>query len=278
MRLARAASAFDKTECRDAYSGKLAFYGQLGLYDDTKRDSEAGERRVLSTGPEVKLPARRVVALAGKRYILGTSYPDTYRGKVIRQGIVAHEAPYLARVQTLGQACRNQAGLQAWAAKAWIKRSADHEQSSDLVGQFHLHFSASEDIPAYRLITMGGEVHVSRAAHVGPAGTLVVFADAMPEPTIETVVFSTGSVDRIYETQAAGTTAAQIVRLRWQSIYELQSHASEKYGPKDIQVLVSTEALTPKAGMKFMASDGTWMIAAAFQRDGAWVCRAVHHG
>ncbi len=47
MRIHSAAQRFNKMPCNDGYSGTFLFNGQILLYDDSRRDSEGGERRII---------------------------------------------------------------------------------------------------------------------------------------------------------------------------------------------------------------------------------------
>lgn len=278
MRLARAVTAFDGMSCADAYTGRHAFFGQLGLYDDAKRDSEASERRVISTGPEVVPPPRRTVLAAGTRFIMGHPNPDTFAGKVHRLGWVVHEATWLSQVRTLGQVCREEVGFTAWCGRAWIKNQADAGDSSDLIGQYHLHFASVEPIATGKIVTYGGRLNLVRRAHEGPAGTLVALVDEMPEPSIETVQIESGAYDPVTEARAPGSLSVRAVRARWQSLFEYGSHLAPEFGPTDIQLAVAASVVTMTPGMTVTMSDGAWKTADAALVDDVWLCRMVRHG
>lgn len=277
MRLAKAATAFDRIECFDAYSGRSLFKAQMGLYDDTKRDSEAGQRRILSTGPLVTPPTRRVVRALGNRYILGHSSPDAHRGAVLRIGWVAHEATDLVTVLTPGEVCRSQAGFKAWAGFAWIKDLADTEHSSDLTAQFHIHFGQTEPVPPGSIVVASNRAYVIRSAHVGPAGTLITLADDMGLSAITSASVSVGTYDPITETWSSTITPTKVIAARWQSFYSYGNQSGPKFGPEDIQVLISSD-IDIKPGVTLTFSNRTWLIEAARLQDDFWMCRAVKHG
>lgn len=278
MRLTKAASSFDLMPCMDGYSGKLAFKGQLGLYDDSKRDSEATERRVISTAAGVPIPKRRVVAAAGTRFIIGHGNPDTYRGEVIRVGWVAHEAEELVTVCTLAQACLDQFTVKAYSANAWGKNAADNEQSSNLVGQFRLYFAEGEPVrPGMVVITKAG-VYLTRMSHLGPAGIQVVLADLMQGIPIAQAILTSNTMDRRTESRSTAVANIQVLRARWQSLYEYRSNVAPKFGPMDLQVVVAQEAANPTPGDTLSMVDGEWQIDSVAEDDGVWLCRAVRHG
>lgn len=277
MRLAAVASRFNRMACIDAYTGEHAFYAQLGLYDDNKRDSETAERRVLSVVPDTTLPARRVVEAAGTRFILGNGFPDDYLGSVIRTGIVGHVATDLSQIRTISQVCLNQPGFTAWAGRAWVKSLAWIEQNSNLVPQFHLHFALSEPVAAGMLASFSGRLQIVRATIIGSAGTLVATVDEVPEPAIEDATVTGGTYDPVTDTMSTTTQVVRVVRLRWQSLFEYRNNLAPKFGPEDIQVAIAASAMTPRAGMTLTLSDGTWQIASALLEGDVWLCQSVRH-
>lgn len=276
MRLQSVARAFNNTECFDAYSGALAFEGQFNLYDDTKRDSETAERRILSVAPEASLPERLVVEAAGTHWIIGHANPDTFRGRVIRVGHVVHEATALATVRSLVQFCDNAAGVQAYAGRAWVKDIGFSEQSSTLAGQHHIHLARTETVEAGHVIDFDGRFYIVRASNFGAGGTLVVMAEQMASPVIEAAVVTTGTYDQITETWSGSNSTVRMIRMRWQSLFEYRSNLAPKFGPEDIQLAVSKTLLTPVAGQPVTLSDGTWQIASVLD-EGVWLCRATRH-
>lgn len=278
MRLAAVARRFDTTVCADAYSGVELFKAQLALYDDTRRDNEVGERRVLSTAASSVIPARRVVSAAGLKWIIGKGNPDTYNNEVLRVGYVAHEATFLSQVRTLGQLCRNEVGFKAWSARAWIKNLADNEQSSDLIAQQNLHYSLTEPVKVMSICTHGTQLFIVRTVHTGPAGTLICLADEMPEPVIETASALNGTWNPVTETTSGGTVNFRVLRVRWQSLYEYGDGSSPKFGDTDIQVVIAKSSLTALPGLRLTLSDGVWQVASVISENDVWVCRAVKHG
>lgn len=276
MRLQAAANFANKTPCLDAYSGELLFHGQFSLYDDTKRDSEAAERRVLSVDPDATLPDRYVVEAAGSRWIIGHSNPDTFKGRVIRMGYVAHEATALSTIRTLDEFCTNAVGAQAYAGRAWIKNLGFSEQSSNLASQYHIHYARNESVGEGDVLTFDGEHHVVRSTVRGAAGTLICLSEHMEEPVVETGSISATSWDPVTETWSGASANVRMIRMRWQSLFQYRSNQAPSFGPEDIQLAVSKSLLTPAPGMRVTLSDGAWQIASVLD-EGVWLCRAVRH-
>lgn len=277
MRVKAAAGFFNHTVCLDAYDGTTLFYAQIGLYDDTKRDSEASERRVFSCVPGITLPARGVVEAAGTHWIIGHGNVDTFKGDVIRVGYVAHEAPDLSKIQTLDQFCTNTTGVSAYAGRAWVKDLAFSEQSSVLAGQHHIHFSQTESVAVGNIVTYNNLPHVVRITNLGPAGTLIVTAEQMPAGAVETGSFAAGTWNPVTEAWTGTPVSARVVRMRWQSLFKYLHAEAPTFAPGDIQLAVSKSVLTPVPGQTVTLSDGVWRLASVLD-EGVWLCRAVRNG
>ena len=265
--------------CADAYTGVFAFKGQLGLYDDNKRDSETHERRVLSTAPGVRIPTRRVISAAGTHFIVGHGSPDDYKGKTIRVGYVAHEATYLARIRTLEQVCLSQPGISAYAGRAWVKDSAFSQQSSKLAPEVHVHFSATETVDAALTVDFEGRLHVVRSVNAGPSGTTVAMCEEIKGSAVESgVVLTLSAYNPLTESPSSSTVVVKIVRLRWQSLFEYHDSTAPKFGPGDLQIAVAKSAATVTPGSTLVLSDGRWRVESVVGEGLVWLCRATRYG
>ena len=278
MRLHAAAKHFNRMPCNDGYTGAFLFNGQIILFDDSKRDSEGAERRILELAPEIVPPARRVVEAHGVRYIIGHGYDDSALGGVIRRKFIAHEATYLATWRTLQQVCENAAGTLAWAAKAWIKDSKEIDESSDMVGVNHLHMATTEAVAVTNIVYFDGVYHIVRKTTKGSAGTLVLTCDEVPEPAIETASLKTGAYDPINETMSITTTSVRVLRLRWQSLFEFRDTLAGPFRPEDLQVVIAKSAATPAVGATLTLSDGDYQVNSVMSETGVWVCKVARHG
>lgn len=277
MKLTTVARRADKTPCYDSYTGLLAFNGQLLPYDESKRDSETAERRILSLGPLAVIPARRCVSINGKHYIVGAGNDDMYRGEVIRVGYVIHEAVGLASVKTLIQAVQGSAGIQAHVGVTWIKNMAYSEQNSILVPQVHVHLASTEPATAGMMVVLNGIYYLIRAIYYGAGGTLSAVSDQLPTPVRETgVQVTTGVFDAVADTTSNSTTTTNVLRVRWQSLFEYHSNAAPKFGPDDVQLVID-KAVPVRPGSQVTLSDGKWVIASALDEGSVWLCRATRH-
>lgn len=278
MRLHAAAKHFNRMPCNDGYTGAFLFNGQIALYDDSRRDSEGAERRIIELAPEDVLPARRVVEAHGVRYIMAHGFDDSALGEVIRRKFVAHEATHLATWRTLQQVCENAAGTQAWSAKAWIKDSKEIDESSDMVGVNHIHMAVTEAVAVSNIVHFDGVYHIVRKTTKGAAGTLILTCDEVPEPAIETGSLKTGTYDPINEVMATTTTSVRVLRLRWQSLFEFRDALAGPFRPEDMQAVIAKSVATPAVGATLTLSDGDYQINSVQSETGVWVCKVTRHG
>lgn len=276
MDIIKAASFFDRAVASDGYTGRSLFKAQIGLYDDTKRDSEASERRIISVAAGVTPPARRVVAVNGYRFIMGKPNPDFAFGKVIRLGYVAQEAPNLTRVRSLGQVCLGAAGVEAYTGYAWVKNAAFTEQSSDLAAQFHVFFGLSEAVAAGQILTFGGSNYIVRSVNQTPADMLAALVEKTPDSSTESATLTSG-YSPVTGSFTGTPTTVQILRLRWQSWFTYGNKAKQPFGPDDIQLVVAKASYTPTPGTRVTLADGSWLVASVQPEEDAWVCRATKH-
>jgi hypothetical protein len=178
----------------------------------------------------------------------------------------------------LQQLCQNTAGVQAWAAKAWVKDSKEIDESSDMIGVNHIHMATSEAVAPTNIILFDGAYHIVRKTTHGPAGTLVLTCDEVPEPAIETATLKQGTWDPINETMATTNTSVRTLRLRWQSLFEYRDAAAHNFKPEDMQVVIAKSVATPVIGATLTMSDGDFQIDSIMSETGVWVCKVARHG
>lgn len=278
MRLHAAATHFNRMVCTDAYSGKYLFNGQIGLFDDSKKDTEGSERRILELAPGTVLPARGVVEAEGVKFILGHGYADSALGKTIRVKHVAHEATALAKIRTLAQVCTGAAGVDAYGARAWIKDSKEISESSEMIGVNHMHFSVRESLNVNDTILFEGQLHLVRKVNVGAAGTLIATCDEVGKPDVEVCSYTAVTMDPVTELKDTLVVVLTAVRLRWQSLFEYRDDLTKAFHAEDSQVVIAKSSVTPNVGSTFNLSDGVFHITSILDRPGVWVCRVARHG
>lgn len=278
MRLHAAAKHFNRMPCNDGYTSAFLYNAQLSLYDDSKKDTEGTERRIIELAPELSPPARRVVEAHGVRYILGHGFDDSALGSIIRRKFVAHEATHLATFYTLAQICANAAGTSAWAARAWVKDSKEIDESSKMVGMNHLHMATSEAVGETDIVSFDSVYHIVRKITKGAAGTLILDCDEVPAPVVENATLKTGTYNPITEVMATTTATVRVLRLRWQSLFEYRDIISPTFTPEDMQVVIAKTVATPAVGASLAMTGGDFLIDSIQDGTGVWICKVARHG
>lgn len=274
MRFKDVSAFFDKMECRDAYSNVLAFYGQIGLFDDSKRDSETAQRRIISTSATAMIPARRAVRAGGTTFIIGQGHADDFQNSTSRVGFVVHEATQLAVVQGLDEACTGAVGFGAYAARAWVKDSAFSQQSSTLDPRYHLHFSITEPVEENDVVSFDNNYYLVRSVTKGAGGFLVTSCDEMQGAVRVSATVTTGAWSATTESSSGTPTVMPVLRLRWQSLFSYGGEQSPKFEAGDIQIIVAKTNATMVAGATAAMFDGIWRVRSVVSVGGVWVCRA----
>lgn len=265
MRLADAASFFDKVVCQDAYNGVApTFLAQLDLFDDSKRDGVTVARRVLSVGPSITLPARGAFTAHGDVYILGGEHKDSFEGAVIRRKYICQKADGLGAIKTLEQAILAQAGTAAYGARVWVKDMKQVDQSSALTEFFNVFFSAAETLAIGNVVTLAGRSHLVRNAYTSEAGFALAEADELPPTAVQSITYtpSTSVYDAATDTYTGGSpVTCNALWHRFQTNFEYLRPAAAKFQPGDITVSVSkSNVASATAGDKFTMLGDTWRV------------------
>lgn len=270
MRLHAAATFFDKTVCADAYAPFDEFLGQFDLFDDSKRDGATVDRRILSVGPNVVLPARGTFTVDGETWIIGGQQSDKFRGSIIRRKYVVHRANGAALVQSAAQALTT-GGLSSFGAKLWVKDLKDLAVSSQLEGFFNLYLPAADPMPKARdVITLAGRPHYVRNAYFSAAGFNVAEVDELEADAIVQVSHLTRAYNPVSDTTSSTTASRKMLRMRWQDNYALSSAGAPKMQAGDIRGVFAKSAGTVPVNSQVVLNDGTWDILSVEDQGDCW--------
>lgn len=276
MRLAAAARHFDRLVCADAYDPLTTFKGQFGLFDDSMRDGLTVERRVLSTAPEVTLPARRAVTADGATWLLGDRQADYFKTRAIRYKYVAHVAEELVQAKTIEEALSGAAGYAAWSSRVWLKTSKEIEISSDMTNVFDLYFAKGEPLAEGTLILMSNRWHLVRSLYPSASGFLVALSDELPEPVLTTASFEQRVYQRATDSYSTTPTTVPALRIRWQSYFRYPSRGSDKFTAGDTVLAVLKSAVTVKAGDAVTVGGTNFTVNAVFDEGAVWTAHLRH--
>lgn len=249
MKLSRIASRFDTVPCRDAYDSSLIGYGQLDVFDDSKRDAYGTVRRTMSFNAQVQMPARRVIDMDTEQWIVGNGQSDFWRGSVIRRKYVIHRADGLANLHSLASFLDAAPAVQAYAAGVWLKDTKQIEVDSTPPSAWQLYLARGEGILPTQVIELGGYLYIVHSTHETTAGFVVADAERLDTDAADSVVFASVTLDPVLDTKAEVVATVPALNLRWQALYDNENPASLKYEPGDRVVVVSSAHVTaPKPG------------------------------
>jgi hypothetical protein len=260
MDLHGAATFFDTDPIHDGYSGAFLFYAQVSSFDDSSSDGATNRRRILSAGPSVVIPARRVVSLFGDRWIVGTGTPDGYGGEIIRQHFNTKRATDLLALLTPAQALSAAAGTSVYAQKMYLKDIVNSLTDSEYDTQWNIFVAPGE--PAGKgsfLRDASGRLYRVRNDYVPTEGLRILQSDELDTDAVQSCVFDTGTYDPVTETTTAGTTTVNCVQVDVPKFYRFRHLSDGQTQPGDLALFVPTSvALRP--GMTFTMAGVKWRV------------------
>jgi hypothetical protein len=276
MRLSTAARYFDKTVFQDAFVPGTQFYGQLDVFDDSKRDGATVMRRVLSVASGVAIPARRVVTAFGENWIVGTDQSDQFQGAILRTKYVVQRAHGAATLRTVAQAL-SAGGTATYGSKLWVKDVKELEVSSKLEGFFNLYLPSYETVAIGNLIQLSGRQHLVRNYLLSAAGFLEaevseLALDALTVGSYKAMSFAPATDDRT----VSSTTALNVLRLRFQDLYTYREQAQDKFQEGDLKALIrKADVATAKVNDLLSVGGEDWEILSVSDEDGS-LCWGLH--
>ncbi len=265
MKLSKAAKYFNRTKFFDAYSGEELGTGQLDVFDESKRDGLTAQRRVFEVAPGAALPTRLTIQFHGLNWLVGVTEMDAFKGAVIREKHVLHQAEGMARVSTVKQLLEATDPHEAYAARVWVKSTSEAEISSGKFNQLQIFFSRAEHIPNNSIVDMGGRLHTIMASYPATAGHLAAVAEELDTGALEVGLIKKSAMDPVTEIETDVNIPITVLKLRWQSDFTYFSQASETFKRGDMQAVALT---APANGTRITLVEGNWtVISTQFRSD-----------
>lgn len=274
MDLAAASTFFDEDPVSDGYTGTFLFYGQTASFDDSNSDGATNRRRVLSVGPTVVAPARRVIEMYGDRWIMGVGTPDGWMGEVVRQHFSMKRATDLVAVLTPGQALAAAAGTATYIHKHYFKESVNTQTNADLDTFWNVFIAPGEAAERGTILRFAdGTLFRVRNEYLPVEGLRVLQSDQLEAGCLTTASFDTGTFDPITETRTAGTAVVAALQIEPSKFYNYR-HLSDPHTSKgDLMVFVPT-SLTPKSNAIFVMDGQRWRVVTVQAEMDAWAIHA----
>jgi len=273
MRLVDAASYFDRTPVYEADGSTPLFKGQLDDYDDSKRDSGAAYRRILSVRPGTAMPATRAVRMFDLTWLVGAKETDGL-DQAHRDKYVLQRAGVKLTVNRLPDFVSGAVGQTKWADPEWLKDSHELATSSKVPQIFSVFLPLGTDVRVYDVLWYAGAAFLTMAVRDLPSG----FRAAECLELDQTVPAIASITRRTYDPVAGSFTSAASVdtpclRVRWQSLYLYSSQSDTKYQEGDTSLVVGPSV--PVSTADNVLFDGvTWQVLDVDSLGGANVIHA----
>lgn len=272
LTLAEASTYFDRTEIRDAYTGRILFYGQLDVYDDSRRDAGGAYRRILSVAPGTVLPSHRALNINGSVWLAGNAEADGLE-RLHREKYVLQRAQGLLGVSRLNDYLLGVPAAQRWGAVEWVKDGKEIDISSRFHAQSTGYFAQSDDVREYDVVETSGMLQFVTSTHQQPSGYLAATC-IETEFVRDTATLSSRVYDPAqgkYVSSVASSVPA--LRLRWQTLYEFSSEADARFRPGDCVIALPSGTVLATSDTLTLAGD-LWSVWSVDSIGGAVVVHA----
>lgn len=260
MDLFDAATFFDTDAVYDGYSGVYLFDAQVSSFDDSSSDGATNRRRVMSTGPTVVIPTRRVITLYGERWIVGVETPDGFGGEVIRQHFNTKRTTNLAALLTPGQALAGGAGTSAYIQKMYFKDTVNSLTDSEYDVLWNIFVAPSEPVSKGSFIRdEAGLLYRVRNTYLPTEGILLCQSDELDSDAVQSCSFATGTLDPVTEAITGGPTVATCIQVDLPKFFRFRHVSDQRAQPGDVAVFVPS-SVTLKSGLTFTMLGATWRV------------------
>lgn len=263
MDLRIAATWFDQTVASDAY-GTDTFMVQLEPLDYYKLDGASVKRRIMTTGPDVTLPARMTVRIDDQVYLVGDKTSEHFQGDLIRNRYVMSGADDLVTVRTLSETLLGSGGQEVWATIVFVKVGSDERVSSLPVPEFRLFFGPLEPLHEHDVVFNAGTAYLVTAPYRAESGLMSAVALRLEHATPEDAIYWSGGYDPVTDTVNETGTNIKVIRMRWAQDFEYLDAGTPKYAHGDVtMVALSSIVHSPKPNQRIRCDGEEWRIVTA---------------
>lgn len=263
LTLAQASSFFDRTAVFDPTGSTRLFYGQVGNFDDSRRDAGSAYRRILSITPGTTLPNPAAVNIHGQVWLVGSKEIDgleeMHRDKYVLQACTAEYS--LSSLSVYVSGAVSPSTLKRWAGVEWVKDGKEIGSSSDTVRFYTVFLPSGTPVRERQVVVspLGGEVYLVMSVHTLPSGFVsantVRLDSTLTTSQITPRAYSAAT--GAYTLGAAATVAC--LQVRWQNLFAYDTEAEARYQEGDETLVfpsgtpVNTASLITYAGRTWRA-------------------------
>lgn len=249
MDFSQVASYFDETPCYDTATNDYVCDGQFDLFDDTKRDSTAADRRIFSIDPQYTLP--KLLTIHGDVFIVGEGHKDYALGDVTRVKYVLHKAAS-ALLSTVENLLGVGLGQQVYAGLVWVKNSKRESESSRLHADYQVILAAENADYVGSYVQAGAKTLAVQAQATTSAGFDTLECSDLGAPAVQTLSYTSqgASYNPVTDTFASIVPVLrQGIVSRYFADYSIVNQATPKAEATDVTIKVlAAIGFTPKEG------------------------------
>lgn len=271
MELVDVATFFDRVPALDPVTGSTLFKCQLLAYDESKRDAFTAYRRVISTNPNVTIPADRVVELHGVDWLVGDGQTDGWE-VTHRRKYVLHKAAGRTSVYRLAAWLTGVPSSTPFGDLQWVKDVKELEVTSRSPQKFITIFASTADLQEYDVVAFAGRAVLVTSVMRSAAGYAEGTGNLQETPLVSVTLGQ-----RTYNPATGGytvgsTATVNAMKVRWQELYAYEDQLAERYQEGDCTwVLPSTATVSTATELSY----GTEKYTVLAIRTVAG-CKAVH--
>lgn len=272
MDIADASVFFDDDPATDGYSGAALFSGQVASFDDSSSDGATNRRRVLSVGPNVVMPTRKVITLYGDRWLVGIGTPDGFQGQTVRYHYSMKRTTDLVAVLTPIQALAAAAGTPAYVHKNYYKEMGTAITNAELDTYWSVFIAPGEAADRGTFLrASNGLLYRARNEYLPVEGLRVLQCDQLEDAARTTATFNVGTIDPITEVRGGGTSIVNVIQVETSKFYRFRHGSDPQVAKGDIAVFVP---FAPKQNDTFVMGAVRWRVLTVQAELDAWVVHA----
>lgn len=273
MELHDAALYFDDIEAFDGYTDQLVFLCQFSNFDDRAADGTTSKRRVLSIGPGVQIPTRRVLKLLGEYWIVGDGNSDAIFNETIRQAFSMKKANFFGSVLSPAQAVNEALGHTAWAQAVYFKDQLDLQTTSDYSAFYNIFFADNEPVKQGNVIRLDNRLYRVRNTYKPLEGYITAQADELDDDALTNVAFLSRTYNPVTDDYLSTPSMVKCLRIDYTKSLRFLQESGQTQARGDEKAYFSKVDLPAlKVGDVFTMDHETWRIVSALEEEDAWLC------
>lgn len=265
------AKHFDDIPAVDGYTAASLFNVQMSTFLGSSPDGSVAQKRVVSTAPNLVMPARNVITTLGETYLVGTGILDGIYGQPIRKTYWTKLVTESMEVLTPGQACLATVGIAAWARKEYLKDLVNTQTDAEYDPFWEVFFASGEPVVKGSFFKVGSKFYRARSVHLDAAGFTNAASDELDAGSRVSLTFTeTGAYDPVADAFAAGSVTTTGFVIDRYKTYDLLTEADDLNKAGDMTAIVATSAVTPLVGHKLSIASREWQVLAVTPEADAW--------